>query len=174
METRARLLTLICLSLLVFSCSTKKVAISKSLVETKVDSVVVEKKDSVAFQQNAINIKEDIYEIEVVPIDNTKPIVIGGKEYFNAAVKIKNTKRELVDSTKIAVEVSDYKQTEVSKEQSIETYDKSVEKKINYFEYFWLPILLLLLALVYKLRRLLPNPYSIISYICRTLKNKIK
>ena len=169
-----RLLTLICLSLLVFSCSTKKVAISKSLVETKIDSVVVEKKDSVAFQQNAINIKEDIDEIEVVPIDNTKPIVIGGKEYFNASVKIKNTKREVVDSTKIAVAVSDYKQTEVSKEQSIETYDKSVEKKINYFEYFWLPILLLLLALVYKLRRLLPNPYSIISYICRTLKNRIK
>ena len=174
METRVRLLTLICLSLLVFSCSTKKVAISKSLVETKVDSVVVEKKDSVAFQQNAISIKEDIDEIEVVPIDNTKPIVIGGKEYFNAAVKIKKTKREVVDSTKIAVAVSDYKQTEVSKEQSIETYDKSVEKKLNYFEYFWLPILLLLLALVYKLRRLLPNPYSIISYICRTLKNKIK
>ena len=169
-----RLLTLICLSLLVFSCSTKKVTISKSLVETKVDSVVVEKKDSVAFQQNAISIKEDIDEIEVVPIDNTKPIVIGGKEYFNAAVKIKKTKREVVDSTKIAVAVSDYKQTEVSKEQSIETYDKSVEKKINYFEYFWLPILLILLALVYKLRRLLPNPYSIISYICRTLKNKIK
>ena len=169
-----RLLTLICLSLLVFSCSTKKVAISKSVVETRTDSVVVNKKDSVAFQQNAISIKEDIDEIEVVPIDNTKPIVIGGKEYFNAAVKIKKTKREVVDSTKIAVAVSDYKQTEVSKEQSIETYDKSVEKKINYFEYFWLPILLILLALVYKLRRLLPNPYSIISYICRALKNKIK
>jgi hypothetical protein len=169
-----RLLTLIFLSLLVFSCSTKKVAISKSLVETKVDSVVVEKRDSVAFQQNAISIKEDIDEIEVVPIDNTKPIVIAGKEYFNAAVKIKKTKREVVDSTKIAVAVSDYKQTEVSKEQSTETYDKSVEKKINYFEYFWLPILLLFLFLAYKFRRLLPNPYSIISYICRTLKNRIK
>ena len=169
-----RLLTLICLSLLVFSCSTKKVAISKSLVETKVDSVVVEKKDSVAFQQNAISIKEDIDEIEVVPIDNTKPIVFGGKEYFNAAVKIKNTKREVVDSTKIEVAVSDYKQTEVSKEQSIETYDKSVEKKSNYFVYFWLLLLLFLLVVAYKFRRLLPNPYSIISYICRTLKNRIK
>jgi len=169
-----RLLILIFLSLLVFSCSTKKVAISKSLVETKIDSVVVEKRDSVAFQQNAISIKEDIDEIEVVPIDNTKPIVIAGKEYFNAAVKIKKTKREVVDSTKITVAVSDYKQTKVSKEQSTETYNKSVKKKINYFEYFWLPILLLLLFLAYKFRRLLPNPYSIISYICRTLKNQIK
>ena len=169
-----RLLTLICLSFLVFSCSTKKVAISKSVVETRTDSVVVEKKDSVTFQQNAISIKEDIDEIEVVPIDNTKPIVIGGKEYFNASVKIKKTKREVVDSTKIAVAVSDYKQTEVSKEQSIETYDKSVEKKSNYFVYFWLLLLLFLLVVAYKFRRLLPNPYSIISYICRTLKNRIK
>ena len=169
-----KLLILIFLSLSVFSCASKKVAISKSLVETKVDSVVVEKKDSVAFQQNAISIKEDIYEIEVVPIDNTKPIIIGGKEYFNAAVKIKNTKREVVDSTKIEVAVSDYKQTEVSKEQSIETYDKSVEKKSNYFVYFWLLLLLFLLVVAYKFRRLLPNPYSIISYICRTLKNRIK
>ena len=148
-----RLLTLICLSLLVFSCSTKKVAISKSVVETKVDSVVVEKKDSVAFQQNAINIKEDIYEIEVVPIDNTKPIVIGGKEYFNAAVKIKKTKREVVDSTKIAVAVSDYKQTEVSKEESKETYEKSVDKKPSALNMAWLlliPIVILSIRFFFK------------------------
>jgi len=148
-----RLLTLICLSLIVFSCSTKKVAISKSVVETKVDSVVVEKKDSVAFQQNDINIKEDIYEIEVVPIDNTKPIVIGGKEYFNAAVKIKNTKREVVDSTKIAVAVSDYKQTEVSKEESKETYEKSVDKKPSLLNMAWLlliPIVILSIRFFFK------------------------
>lgn len=148
-----RLLTLICLSLLVFSCSTKKVAISKSVVETKVDSVVVETKDSVAVQQNAINIKEDIYEIEVVPIDNTKPIVIGGKEYFNAAVKIKNTKREVVDSTKIAVAVSDYKQTEVSKEESKETYEKSVDKKPSALNMAWLlliPIVILSIRFFFK------------------------
>lgn len=148
-----RLLTLICLSLLVFSCSTKKVAISKSVVETKVDSVVVEKKDSVAFQQNAINIKEDIYEIEVVPIDNTKPIVIGGKEYFNAAVKIKKTKREVVDSTKIAVAVSDYKQTEVSKEESKETYEKSLDKKPSLLNMAWLlliPIVILSIRFFFK------------------------
>lgn len=148
-----RLLTLICLSLLVFSCSTKKVAISKNAVETSTDSLVVEKKDSVAVQQNAISIKEDIDEIEVVPIDNTKPIVIGGKEYFNAAVKIKNTKREVVDSTKIAVAVSDYKQTEVSKEESKETYEKSVEKKPSLLNMAWLlliPIVILSIRFFFK------------------------
>ena len=133
-----RLLTLICLSLLVFSCSTKKVAISKSVVDTHTDSVVVQKKDSVVFQQNAISIKEDINEIEIVPIDSTKPVVIEGREYFNATVKIKKNKREVVDTTKTSVAVIDYKQTEVSKEESKETYEKSLDKKPSALNMAWL------------------------------------
>lgn len=149
----ARLLTLIFLSLILFSCSAKKVAISKSVVETRTDSVVVEKKDSIAFKQNAISIKEYIDEIEIVPIDTTKPIVIGGKEYFNAAVKIKKTKFEIVDSTKIAVAVSDYKQTELSKEEDKETYDKSVDKKPSLMNMAWLlliPIVILSIRFFFK------------------------
>ena len=148
-----RLLTLICLSLLVFSCSTKKVAISKSVVDTHTDSVVVQKKDSVVFQQNAISIKEDINEIEIVPIDSTKPVVIEGREYFNATVKIKKNKREVVDSTKTAVAVSDYKQTEVNKEDSKETYEKSLDKKPSALNMAWLlliPIVILSIRFFFK------------------------
>ena len=133
-----RLLTLICLSLLVFSCSTKKVAISKSVVDTHTDSVVVQKKDSVVFQQNAISIKEDINEIEIVPIDSTKPVVIEGKEYFNATVKIKKNKREVVDTTKTSVAVIDYKQSEVTKEETKQDYEKSVDKKPSVMNMAWL------------------------------------
>lgn len=148
-----RLLTLICLSLVVFSCSTKKTAVSKSLVETKVDSVVVDKKDSVVFKQNAISIKEDIDEIEIVPIDTLKPVVIGGKEYLNAKLRIKKIKRDVVDSTKTTVAVSDYKQTEVSKEESTETYDKSVDKKPSTLNMAWLlliPIVILSIRFFFK------------------------
>lgn len=148
-----RLLTLICLSLLVFSCSTKKVAVSKSLVETKVDSVVVDKKDSVVFQQNAISIKEDIDEIEIVPIDTLKPVVIEGKEYLNAKLRIKKIKRDVVDSTKTTVAVSDYKQTEVSKEENTETYDKSIDKKPSALNMAWLlliPIVILSIRFFFK------------------------
>jgi len=133
-----RLLTLICLSLLVFSCSTKKVAISKSVVDTHTDSVVVQKKDSVVFQQNAISIKEDINEIEIVPIDSTKPVVIEGREYFNATVKIKKNKREVVDTTKTSVAVIDYKQSEVTKEETKQDYEKSVDKKPSILNMAWL------------------------------------
>jgi hypothetical protein len=148
-----RLLTLIFLSLVVFSCSTKKTAVSKSLVETKVDSVVVDKKDSVVFQQNAISIKEDIDEIEIVPIDTLKPVVIGGKEYLNAKLRIKKIKRNVVDSTKTTVAVSDYRQTEVSKEESTETYDKSIDKKPSALNMAWLlliPIVILSIRFFFK------------------------
>ena len=99
----ARLLTLIFLSSLLFSCATRKVAITKSVVETRTDSVVVEKKDSVSVQQNAISIKESIDEFEIVPIDTAKPLVIDGKQYFNAAIRLKKTNRQVVDTTKIVV-----------------------------------------------------------------------
>jgi len=148
-----RLLILICLSLVVFSCSTKKTAVSKSLVETKVDSVVVDKKDSVVFKQNAISIKEDIDEIEIVPIDTLKPVVIGGKEYLNAKLRIKKIKRDVVDSTKTTVAVSDYRQTEVSKEENTETYDKSVDKKPSALNMAWLlliPIVILSIRFFFK------------------------
>ena len=148
-----RLLTLICLSLLVFSCSTKKVAISKSVVDTHTDSVVVQKKDSVVFQQNAISIKEDINEIEIVPIDSTKPVVIEGREYFNATVKIKKNKREVVDTTKTSVAVIDYKQSEVTKEETKQDYEKSVDKKPSALNMAWLlliPIVILSIRFFFK------------------------
>lgn len=134
----ARLLTLIFLSLLVFSCSTKKVAISKSVVDTRTDSVVVQKKDSVVFQQNAISIKEDINEIEVAPIDSTRPVVIEGKEYFNATIRIKKNKREVVDTTKTSVAVIEYKQSDVKKEETKQDYEKSVDKKPSIMNMAWL------------------------------------
>ena len=121
----ARLLTLVFLSLTLFSCATRKVAMTKSVVETKTDSVVVEKKNSVSVQQNAISIKESIDEFEIVPIDTAKPLIIEGKKYFNAAIRLKKTNREVVDTTKIVVAKSEERTIEVKKEEE----KKSVDKK---------------------------------------------
>ncbi len=139
-----RLLTLIFLSSLLFSCATRKVAITKSVVETKTDSVVVEKKDSVSVQQNAISIKESIDEFEIVPIDTAKPLVIDGKQYFNAAIRLKKTNREVVDTTKIVVAKSEERTIEVKKEETRKEVDKKVEKKSSTF--IWLWILLIVAA----------------------------
>lgn len=167
-------LFLILLIIFFYSCSTKKVITSKDIIETKVDSSYKEKKDSVSVIQNSIEINEKIFEIQVEPIDVSKPIIIDGIKYENASLKIKKSDKSIVDSTKTIVIESSEENVKLEKEVSIEKIDSSIKKKSNNSVYFWLLLLLFILMVAYKLRRLLPNPYSIISYICQTVKNQIK
>jgi len=112
--------------------------VTKTQVETHIDSTAVEKKDSVSVQQNAISIKEDIDEIEIVPIDTAKPLVIDGKQYFNATVRLKKTRRHIVDSSKSTVSKSSENTISVKKDIKSKGFEKKVDKKANYFVYLWL------------------------------------
>ena len=134
----AKHLILILLSFLLFSCASRKVMVTKTQVETNIDSTAVEKKDSVSVQQNAISIKEDIDEIEIVPIDTAKPLVIDGKQYFNATVRLKKTRRQIVDSSKSTVSKSSENTISVKKDIKAKGFEKKVDKKANYFVFLWL------------------------------------
>jgi hypothetical protein len=150
----AKHLTLILLSFLLFSCASRKVAVTKTQVETKIDSTAVEKKDSVSVQQNAISIKEDIDEVEIVPIDTAKPLIIDGKQYFNTKVRLKKTRRHIVDSSKSTVSKSIEKTVSVKKEVKEKIFDKKVEKKASYFGVLWL---ILVLVALWFARKYLPK-----------------
>jgi hypothetical protein len=150
----AKHLTLILLSFLLFSCASRKVAITKTQVETHIDSTVVEKKDSVSVQQNAISIKEDIDEVEIVPIDTAKPLIIDGKQYFNATVRLKKTRRHTVDSSKVTISQSSENKISVKKDIKAKGFEKKVDKKANYSLFLW--IILILLALWFA-RKYLPK-----------------
>ena len=147
-------LTLILLSFLLLSCASRKVAVTKTEVETHIDSTVVEKKDSVSVQQNAISIKEDIHEVEIVPIDTTKPLVIDGKEYFNATVRLKKTRRHVVDTSKLTVSKSVENTVSVKKDVKEKLFEKKIDKKANYFVFLWVALFLLAL---WFLKRYLPK-----------------
>lgn len=140
----ARLLTLIFLSIFAYSCSIKK-AVTNNVSDVKVDSVYKEKKDSVSFRKNSVVIKEDVYQMEIVPIDSTKPIVIDDKEYKNAAIKIKKSEKSFVDSTEVTVLESLDKNVSLEKESTVKDYDKKVEKKPNYLIWVWLFIILVVI-----------------------------
>ena len=111
--------------------------VTKTQVETHIDSTAVEKKDSVSVQQNAISIKEDIDEIEIVPIDTAKPLVIDGKQYFNATVRLKKTRRHVVDTSKVTVSKSIENTVSVKKDIKAKGFEKKVDKKANYFVFLW-------------------------------------
>jgi thymidine kinase len=149
----AKHLTLILLSFLLFSCASRKVMVTKTQVETHIDSTVVEKKDSVSVQQNAISVKEDIDEVEIVPIDTAKPLVIDGKQYFNAKVRLKKTRRHVVDSTKTTVAKSIENTVSVKKDIKAKGFEKKVDKKANYLFYFWLLLIPICLWLIWRFGR---------------------
>jgi hypothetical protein len=149
----AKHLTLILLSFLLFSCAARKIAVTKTQVETKIDSTAVEKKDSVSVQQNAISIKEDIDEVEIVPIDTAKPIIIGDKKYYNATVRLKKTRRHVVDSSKATTSQSSENTISVKKDVKEKVFDKKVDKKANYLFYFWLLLIPICLWLIWRFGR---------------------
>jgi hypothetical protein len=149
----AKHLTLVLLSFLLFSCASRKVAVIKTQVETHIDSTAVEKKDSVSVQQNAISIKEDIDEIEIVPIDTAKPLVIDGKQYFNATVRLKKTRRHIVDSSKSTVSKSIENKVSVKKEIKAKGFEKKVDKKANYLFYLWLLLIPISLWFIWRFGR---------------------
>ena len=135
---------------LLFSCAARKVAITKIETQTYTDSVIVEKKDSVNVQQNAIVITDSSEEIEVTPIDTAKPIIIGETKYFNAKVKIKKMRTRLVDSSKSTTFQSFEKQVSLKKEVKSKELDKKVDKKANYLFYLWLLLIPFCLWLIWK------------------------
>lgn len=150
----AKHLTLILLSFLILSCASRKVAVTKTQVETNIDSTAVEKKDSVSVQQNAISIKEDTDEVEIVPLDTAKPIIIGDKKYYNAKIKVKKTRRHVVDSSKSTVSKSIENTVSVKKKVKEKVKDKKVDKKANYVVFLWL---LLVLVALWLARKYLPK-----------------
>lgn len=143
-------LTLALVIPLLFSCAARKVAVTKTQIQTHIDSVSVERKDSVVVKQNAISIKEDIDEVQITPIDTTKPIIIGETKYFNAIVKLKKTRKSLVDTTKVVTTQSSQKQISLKKDVKEQVFEKKVDKKANYLLYLWLLLIPLVVYLVRK------------------------
>lgn len=132
---------------LLFSCASRKVSVSKTQKEVHIDSSVVEKKDSTVVKQNAIVITDSSDEIEVTPIDTSKPVIIGEVKYYNAKIKVRKNRIKTVDSSKTSITTSASKEILFKKDVKEKTFDKKVEKKTNYL---WLLLIPILGYLIYR------------------------
>lgn len=135
----------IILVLLITSCASRKVDVSKSSIETKVDSSVIVKIDGTYVKEANVAIVENYEELEYKPIDSLKPMVIDGKSYINTIVKSKKKKTVKIDKTKEIAKVSSVKKINVKKDDVKKGYVKKVDKKTNYYVLLWLllPILII-------------------------------
>lgn len=143
------------LLLLITSCASRKVDVSKTETKTSVDSNLIVKKDSISEINKNVYITENSEELEIKPLVDSLPIIVNGKRYLNVVLRYKKQNKVLVDTTKEKVSLSSVKKLNVKREDNKTDFNKHIDKKANYFVYMWILLI----------------PIGI--YIYRQIKNKL-
>lgn len=140
----------ILVSLLLFSCASRKVAVQ----EIKKDSISQIESKIVTKEETNISIKNDILSEEVIitPFDNCKDIVVNGITYKNVVLRYKKVKdNSLHIEKKTMLKNEDKKQLVKT---SVKTFKKEIDKKANYFIYLWFILGIIILYLIWRSKRL--------------------
>ena len=152
----------ILVSLLLFSCASRKVDIKvqevkkDSLVETKIDLTENKVKDSTAETNTRTIINID--EIIIKPIDSLKEFIVEGKTYKNVVLSYKKTKTNSLYNNKIKLSENTLKH--VKTDSKIKTSvkenikEKQIDKKANYFIYLWFILGIIIIYLIWRSKRL--------------------
>jgi len=148
-------LILLFLVITLFGCASRKVAIVKEDTKITIDSTAIVKTDSISTINNNIKITENFEEIEIKPEVCGVEMVVGGITYKNAVLRYKKANKVYSDNSNKIVSKKALKQVSKQKKEIKINKAKNIDKKVNYFVYFWLLLI----------------PVGI--YIYREIKNKL-
>lgn len=133
--------TIILSALILMSCSARKVSKeqTKETVNTEVKSTTEVRTD----KQSTTKILDtsSIDEIEIVPIDNTKPIVVNGVSYANAKIKHYQRKNNITTDKVEKVSKNERNEVVATKKQIVEASKKQTQR--TSFNLWWLLLLLI-------------------------------
>ena len=152
----------ILVSLILFSCGSRKVAIqeikkdSLKQIETKIVTEEIKKIDT----EKETNINTFVYsdEILLTPIDSSKEIIVDGKTYKNVVLSIKKTKSNILYNNKEKVSENALKHVKIdskiktSSKENIK--EKQIDKKANYFIYLWFILGIIIIYLIWRNKQL--------------------
>lgn len=143
MKTKLILLS----TILLISCSTRKVNKSENKKQSKV-SIIDTSKTTTNIDTNTKVIDcTNTDELTIEPIDNSKPILVNGKTYKNVRFKTKKVKNNITTDKVEKVAKKEQKGTTIAKESKKSIEVKQVDKKqFNWFSLWWL--ILLIIAMV--------------------------
>ena len=135
----------IILTVCLCSCSTRKVNKSETKIETVSETTKVDTSKTVTKVDSNTKIVDSSTsnEIEYIPIDNTLPFTVNGKEYKN--VKIKHSKKKnniTIDKTKKVSQIENKYVSQGSKDKTSKTVEVKVTEKQS-FNFWWLLLLLI-------------------------------
>jgi len=153
------------LSIFGTSCASRKVSIDKteikkdSISETKVVITTVENENKT--ESTNIIATVDSSEITITPIDTCKEIIVEGKRYKNVVLKIKKNKSNTLytnskkESNTKRIDSVATTNTKVKEQENHKA--KVIDKKQNYWTFFWWLILILILYLLWRNKHRLLN-----------------
>lgn len=131
-------LILLFLAITFFGCASRKVAIVKEDTKITIDSIAIVKTDSISTINNNIKITENFEEIEIKPEVCGVEMIVGGITYKNAVLRYKKANKLYSDNSNKIVSKKAFKQVSKQKKEIKINKAKSIDKKANYFVYFWL------------------------------------
>lgn len=148
-------ITLLLTAIVLTSCATRKVdtqinkkdstavTSSKEVTQTKTDSV----------SQTVIIDNTVTDEIEIKPLDSTKPLIVNGKTYFNAVLRYKKQSNDIRTNQSIKVAKNELKEVKKNSNLKVTTKDKVKKTEVVRFPLWWIIILVLLGGGYYVYRR---------------------
>lgn len=147
------------------SCASRKVDVSKieikkdSIVETKVEVKTLEVKNTTDSTNIVTEVNTD--EVCIEPLDSTKEMVVNGKVYKNAVLKIKKNKvNTLYTNNKTESNIKRIDSTSTSKttvKENVVGKTKKIDKEANYWSLLWLLLLLLIMYLLWRNKQRILN-----------------
>jgi hypothetical protein len=120
--------------------NTKEVVTDNSTIETKTDTNT--KVIDCTFTD----------EVEIIPIDNTKEIIVNGKVFKNVRLKHKKTKNNIVVDKVVKEVKKQQNDIKIKKKVSLEVKQKETEKEqFNFLSLWWVYLLIIVIIyIIYK------------------------
>ena len=131
------------------SCASRKVSKSETDIKTETETkALTETKTDV--NTNTVTVDTSTTnEIEFIPVDNTKPIIVDGKKYSNVIVRRVNKKNNIVVVETEKVSQIEQKAVNTKGKQTIEVKQKETEKE-SANSWWWLIIVVGIAILIYR------------------------
>ena len=127
--------------ILVSSCGVRKAHKTNVKEDIKTEIATTDKKDVETKTETKTVVLDEINELEITPIDTSKILIINGKTYKNAKVKIFHRKTATNTTAKAIVKDNSVKTAKESSVLKSRTVEKQVERKSYPFaKFLWLLI----------------------------------
>jgi hypothetical protein len=132
------------------SCGSRKVQKSETKETEKTEIKTEEKTETKLTDNTKIVDTSTTDEIEILPVDNTLPFTINGKEYKNVKIKHKKSKNNITINKDVKVQHNAQKSDLKTVKRDLIIERKQIERKQSYW---WLLWFLLLIPVYYVWRK---------------------